>query len=159
MKFVDADLPCPNLAEEDVYGGGGGEDFRGRREYDGDEVEAVKLFLTGDDAVATALGFGSSSGESEIERGKGSEDGDRGIYSHGEKLLVRRFRTNVPLAVLLLTTFVTHVLCSGDRVRSWVSKIMQRGMRNGLSGKIGSLDKISFNVSFAISSADKDTVK
>ena len=33
------------------------EDFRGRREYDGDEVEAVKLFLTGDDGVAAALGF------------------------------------------------------------------------------------------------------
>src|SRR3954469_8256974 len=61
VKFVDADLPRPNLAEEDVYGGGGGEDFRSRREYDGDEVEAVKLFLTGDDGVAAVLGFGSSS--------------------------------------------------------------------------------------------------
>ena len=49
MKFVCADLPRPNSAEEDDYGGGGGEDFCGRREYDGDEVEAVKLFLTGDD--------------------------------------------------------------------------------------------------------------
>ena len=57
MKFVGVDLPCPNLAEEDVYGSGGCEDFRGRREYDGDEVEAVKLFLTGDDGVAAALGF------------------------------------------------------------------------------------------------------
>ena len=44
MKFVSADLPCPNSAEEDGYGGG-------------DEVEAVKLFLTGDDEVAAALGF------------------------------------------------------------------------------------------------------
>jgi len=35
--------------EEDSYDAGGGEDFRGRREYDGDEVEADKLFLTGDD--------------------------------------------------------------------------------------------------------------
>ena len=42
---------------EDTYGGGGEDDFRGRREYDGDEVEAVKLFLTGDDGVAAALGF------------------------------------------------------------------------------------------------------
>ena len=33
------------------------EDFRGRREYGGDEVEAAKLFLTGDDGVAVALGF------------------------------------------------------------------------------------------------------
>ena len=49
------------MAEEDVYGDGEGEDFRSRREYDGDEGEAVKLFLTGDDGVAAALGFGSSS--------------------------------------------------------------------------------------------------
>ena len=68
MEFVSVDLPRPNLAEEDVYGSGGGEDFRGRRKYDDDEVEAVKLFLTGDDGVAAALGFGSSSGGSEIER-------------------------------------------------------------------------------------------
>ena len=33
------------------------EDLHGRREYGGDEVEAVKLFLTGDDEVAAALGF------------------------------------------------------------------------------------------------------
>ena len=33
------------------------EEIHGRREYDGDEVEAVKLFLTGDDEVAAALGF------------------------------------------------------------------------------------------------------
>ena len=57
MKFVGVDLPRPNSAEEDVYGGGGGEVFRGRREYGGDEVEAVKLFLTSDDGVAAALGF------------------------------------------------------------------------------------------------------
>ena len=36
---------------------------------------------------------------------------------------------------------------------------MHRGMRNDLSGKTESLDKICFKVSFAISSADKDTVK
>ena len=57
MKFVGVDLPRPNLAEEDDYGDDEGEDFRGRREYDGDEVEAVKLFLTSDDGVAAALGF------------------------------------------------------------------------------------------------------
>ena len=33
------------------------------------------------------------------------------------------------------------------------------GMRNDLSGKTENLDKISFKVSFSISSADKDTVK
>ena len=43
--------------EEDVYDGGGGEDFHGQREYDDDEVEAVKLYLTSDDEVAAALGF------------------------------------------------------------------------------------------------------
>ena len=32
-------------------------------------------------------------------------------------------------------------------------------MRNSLSGKAENLDKIGFKVSFAISSADKDTVK
>ena len=32
-------------------------------------------------------------------------------------------------------------------------------MRNGLSGKAENLDKICFKVPFAISSADKDTVK
>ena len=36
---------------------------------------------------------------------------------------------------------------------------MYRGMRNGLSGKAKNLDKIGFKVPFAISSADKDTVK
>ena len=46
------------------------EDFRGRREYDGDEVEAVKLFLTGDDDVAAALGFEEFEREREVERSK-----------------------------------------------------------------------------------------
>ena len=48
MKLVGSDLPCPNLAEEDSYGGGGVK-ISAAGEYDGDEVEAVKLFLTGDD--------------------------------------------------------------------------------------------------------------
>ena len=33
------------------------EEIRGRREYDSDEIEAVKLFLTSDDEVAAALGY------------------------------------------------------------------------------------------------------
>ena len=69
------------------------------------------------------------------------------------------FGTNMPLPFLLHATCVTHVLCSGDCVRSWVNRIMHRGMRNGLSGKTENLDKICFKVSFAISSVDKDTVK
>ena len=60
------DLPCPNLATEDTYGDGGEDDFCGRREYGGDEVEAVKLFLTGDDEVVAALGFEKL----ELERGR-----------------------------------------------------------------------------------------
>ena len=72
MEFSGVDLPRPNLAEEDVYGSGGGEDFCGRREYDDDEVEAVKLFLTGDYGVVAALGFGKLEWEREIERSKGS---------------------------------------------------------------------------------------
>ena len=78
MKLVCAYLPHPNLAEEDVYSGGGGEDFRGWREYDDDEVEAVKLFLTGDDGVAAALGFEELEREREVERSKRSEEGKEG---------------------------------------------------------------------------------
>jgi hypothetical protein len=37
------------LATKDSYGGGGGEEIRGRREDGDKEVEAVKLFLSGDD--------------------------------------------------------------------------------------------------------------
>ena len=122
MEFVGVDLPHPNLAEEHIYGGGGGEDFRGRREYDGDEVEAVKLFLAGDDGIAVALGFGSSSGRESRSEVKEVRKGEMGIYSRGEKPLVRRIRTNVPLALLLRTTCVTHALRSGDRVRSWVNR-------------------------------------
>ena len=58
MKLVCVDLPRPNSAEEDGYGSGGVKKIHNRREYDGDEVEAVKLFLTGDDEVAATLGFG-----------------------------------------------------------------------------------------------------
>jgi hypothetical protein len=49
MEVVSSDLPCPNLATKDVYGGGGGEEIRGRREYDVEEVEAVKLVFSGGD--------------------------------------------------------------------------------------------------------------
>ena len=36
------DLPCPNLATEDIYGGDGEDDVRGRREDDVGEVAAAK---------------------------------------------------------------------------------------------------------------------
>ena len=50
-EIVSSDLSCPNLATKDRYDGGKGEEIRGRREYDGEEVEAVKLFLSGDDEI------------------------------------------------------------------------------------------------------------
>ena len=65
MKFVSGDLPRPNSAEEDSYGGGGVKKSAAG-EYDGEEVKAVKLFLTGDDEVAAALGFEKL----ELERGR-----------------------------------------------------------------------------------------
>ena len=64
------------MAEEDSYDGGRGEDFRGRRKYDGDKVEAVKLFLTGDDGVAAALGFEKL--EQERERSSGVKEVRKG---------------------------------------------------------------------------------
>ena len=70
----------------------------------------MKLFLTGDDEVAAALGFEKLEREREVERSKRSEDGERGIYRGSEKLFARRFRTNVPLALLIRLTCVTHVL-------------------------------------------------
>ena len=83
----------------------------------------MKLFLTGDDGVAAALGFEKlerererSSGVKEVRKGRG------GIYSRSEKLFARRFRMNLPLTLLLRLTCVTHVLRSGDRVRSWVNR-------------------------------------
>ena len=82
----------------------------------------MKLFLTSDDEVATTLGFGSSSGRESRSEVKEVRKGERGIYSRGEKPLVRRIRTNVPLTLLLRVTCVTHILRSGDRVRSWVNR-------------------------------------
>ena len=82
----------------------------------------MKLFLTGDDEVEAALGFGKlerelrSSGVKEVRKGR------RGIYSHGEKLLAQRNWTNVPMTLLIRMTCVTHVQRSGDCVRSWVNR-------------------------------------
>ena len=39
--------PCPNLATEDTYGGGGEDDARGRREDGVGEVAAAKRFVAG----------------------------------------------------------------------------------------------------------------
>ena len=82
----------------------------------------MKLFLTSDDEVAAALGFEKLEQEREVERSKGTEEGDGGIYSHGEKLFARRNWMNVPLTLLIRLTCVTHVLRSGDHVRSWVNR-------------------------------------
>ena len=56
VKFISSDLPRPSLAEEGCYGGGGvkkSAPARVRR----DEVEAVKLFLTGDDGSSGGARF------------------------------------------------------------------------------------------------------
>ena len=39
--------PCPNLGTEGTYGGGGGNDVRGRREDGVGEVAAAKCFVAG----------------------------------------------------------------------------------------------------------------
>ena len=57
-----------------------------------------------------ALGFEELEREREVERSKWSEEGERGIYRHGEKLFARRFGTNVPLPFLLLMTCVTRTV-------------------------------------------------
>ena len=41
------DCPCPNLATEDTYGGGGKDDVRGRHEDGVGEVAAAKRFVAG----------------------------------------------------------------------------------------------------------------
>ena len=41
------DLPCPNLAMEDTYGGGGEDNVRGQREDSVGEVAAAKRFVAG----------------------------------------------------------------------------------------------------------------
>ena len=74
----------------------------------------MKLFLTGDDGVAAALGFEELEREREVERSKNSPRRVRGIYSRGEKPLARGKWTNVPLTLLILATCVTHVQCGGD---------------------------------------------
>ena len=49
-KRVDAEQfspPCPNLAMEDTYGDGGGDEVHNRHEYGIGEVTAAKRFVTG----------------------------------------------------------------------------------------------------------------
>ena len=41
------DRPCPNLATEDTYGGGGEDEDRGRCEDGVGEVAAAKRFVAG----------------------------------------------------------------------------------------------------------------
>ena len=47
MEAEQFDLPCPNLATEDSYGGGGEDEVHGRREDDVGEVGAAKPFVAG----------------------------------------------------------------------------------------------------------------
>ena len=50
MDAEQFNLPCPNLATEDTYGGGGEDVVRGRGEDGVEEVAAAKKFVSGVDA-------------------------------------------------------------------------------------------------------------
>ena len=82
----------------------------------------MKLFLTGDDGVAAALGFEKLEREREFEWSKRSEPGARSVYRGSEKLFTRGNRMNVPLALLIRVTYVTHILRGGDCVGPWVNR-------------------------------------
>ena len=45
LQAEQFNLSCPNLATVDTYGGGGGDEVRGRREDDVGEVAAAKRFV------------------------------------------------------------------------------------------------------------------
>ena len=47
MDAEQSNLPFPNLAMEDTYGGGGEDDVCGRREHGVGEVAAAKRFVAG----------------------------------------------------------------------------------------------------------------
>ena len=47
LEIEQFNPPCPNLATEDTYGGGGEDDARGRREDGVGEVAAAKRFIAG----------------------------------------------------------------------------------------------------------------
>ena len=74
----------------------------------------MKLFLTGNDGVAAALGFEKLEQERERSSGVKEVRKGRGVFIAivKKKLFARRFRTNVPLTLLIRMTCITHVLCS-----------------------------------------------
>ena len=47
MEAEQFNLSCPNLATEDTYGGGGGDEVRDRCEDDVGEVVAARRFVAG----------------------------------------------------------------------------------------------------------------
>ena len=47
LEAEQFNLPCPNLATEDTYGGGGEDEVRDRREDGVREVAAAKRFIAG----------------------------------------------------------------------------------------------------------------
>ena len=49
MDAEQSNLPFPNLATEDTYGGGGDDEVRGRCEDGIEEVAAAKRFVSGVD--------------------------------------------------------------------------------------------------------------
>ena len=50
MEAEQLDLPCPNLATEDTYGGSGEDEVRGWREDGVEEVAEAKRFVSGIDS-------------------------------------------------------------------------------------------------------------
>ena len=47
MEATQFNLPCPNLATEDTYGGSGEDEVRGQREDGVGEVAKAKHFVAG----------------------------------------------------------------------------------------------------------------
>ena len=47
MEAEQFNLPCPNLATEDTYSDGGGDEVRGQREDGVGEVATAKRFVAG----------------------------------------------------------------------------------------------------------------
>ena len=121
VKLVRLDLPRPNLAEEDNYGGWEWRFprsawVRRRRGRGSEALPHRRRWSSGGARV-----WGARVRERTVERSKWSEEGERGIYRHGEKLFARRFGTNVPLP-FFFTRHVSPTYCIVDIVydRGWI---------------------------------------
>ena len=70
MKFVRSDLPRPNLAEEDSYGGGGVKKFAAGASTTATRSRQRSSSSPATMEVAAALGFEKFERGSEVERSK-----------------------------------------------------------------------------------------